>query len=77
MIAYWPWLLIVLACPVMMWFMMRGMGRTDRGGVPPEPRSAIPAADAEQTRIGQLEHEVAELRAERDRNPGDAVAERR
>jgi len=73
MTAYWPWLLIVLACPVM----MRGMGRSDRGGVPPDPGSAMPAAGAEQARIGQLEHEVAELRAERDRNPGDAVAERR
>lgn len=30
MIAYWPWLLSVLACPVMMWFMMRGMSRNDR-----------------------------------------------
>jgi hypothetical protein len=43
--------------------MMRGMGRNDRGGVPPDPGSAMPAADAEQARIGQLEHEVAELRA--------------
>jgi hypothetical protein len=27
----------MLACPVMMWFMMRGLGRSDRGGVPPDP----------------------------------------
>jgi hypothetical protein len=30
MIAYWPWLLF-LACPLMMIFMMRGMGRGDDG----------------------------------------------
>jgi hypothetical protein len=31
----------------------------------------MPAADAEQARIGQLEHEVAELRAALAMNPGD------
>lgn len=67
MTTYWPWLLIVLACPLMMMFMMRGMGRTDRGGVPPDSGS-MPTVNAEQARITQLEHEVAELREQRDRD---------
>ena len=73
----WP-LLFVLACPLMMFIMMRGMHggaqntgqdarRQDRGHtaeVPPD--AASPQGDRE-ARIAQLEHEVAELHASRER----------
>ena len=69
-------ILLVMICPLMMLFMMRGVGRNDRGGVPPDPGSAMPTADEEQARIAQLKHQVAELRAARDRDPGEAVVQR-
>ncbi len=73
----WPWL-FVLACPLMMIVMMRGMhgggqnmGQDTRGQdrghtaeVPPD--AASPEADRE-VRIARLEREVAELRASRER----------
>lgn len=82
MIAYWPWLFF-LACPLMMMFMMRGMGRGDGGTrrtgrdtLPPgqgsgRPPAARPLTAEEQTRIAQLEHGLARLRAGGDPAPGD------
>ena len=60
------YLLVVLACPLMMIFMMRGMhgghGRSEH-----EQRSASTVVDttARDARIGELEREVARLRDER------------
>ena len=64
-------LLIILACPLMMIFMMRGMhGGHDMGAQDKDPRhdGQAPRVDlrADQ-RIIDLERQVAELRAERDR----------
>jgi hypothetical protein len=82
MIAYWPWLLF-LACPLMMMFMMRGMGRNDSGtrrtgrdtaipgGEPARPKAARPLTAEEQTHIAQLERDLAQLRAGGDPTPGD------
>lgn len=74
---YLPWLLL-LVCPVMMIFMMRGMrgrGGHDQGVGYRESPQDKPAsrddADAGQ-RIVDLERQVAELRAERDRFGGPA-----
>jgi len=82
MIAYWPWLL-VLACPLMMMFMMRGMGRGDGGtrragrdtllpgqghGRPPAAR---PLTAEEQRRIAQLEHDLAQIRTGGEPAPDD------
>ena len=60
-------LLIVLACPLMMIFMMRGMhgghSDTDRADARPHeraPRSSVDAARDQ--RIAELEREVAVLR---------------
>jgi Protein of unknown function (DUF2933) len=55
-------LLIVLACPLMMIFMMRGMhGGHDTGDQRGTDRSANDRQRAE-ARIADLEHEVAALR---------------
>jgi hypothetical protein len=82
MIAYWPWLLF-LACPLMMMFMMRGMGRGDGGTrrtgrdalLPGKgsarPTAARPLTAEEQTRIAQLERDLAQLRAGGDPTPSD------
>lgn len=76
--SYLPWLLL-LACPVMMIFMMRGMGGM-RGGhdqgvghreSPQDKPASRDDAGAGQ-RIVDLERQVAELRAERDRFGGPA-----
>jgi hypothetical protein len=69
-------LLFILACPLMMVFMMRGMhGGHDMGAEFKDPRSdgQAPVVDprADQ-RILDLERQVAELRAERDRTERDA-----
>jgi hypothetical protein len=88
MIAYWPWLLF-LACPLMMVFMMRGMGRGDGGprragrdasppgGESDRPPAARPLTAEEQTRIAQLEHDLAQLRAGGDPAPGDTPTNKR
>lgn len=69
-------LLLFLACPLMMFFMMRGMRGGDDTGVGHNGTSrdsaAVPAkADADQ-RIIDLEGQVRDLRAERDQSGGPA-----
>lgn len=72
-------LLLILACPLMMIFMMRGMGGMrgghDMGAEHREPsqdeQPSQSDADASQ-RIVDLERQVAELRAERDPSGGPA-----
>ena len=63
--------LILLACPLMMIFMMRGMsgmhGGHGRGGEDAKPeRIAAPSErDPRDLRLDELEREVAQLRASR------------
>lgn len=74
MTRYLPWLLLLVACPLMMFFMMRGMGgakntdqdvpvkKTDdryRRSDPDHSASAASAAD--RARIARLERENADL----------------
>ena len=72
-------LLLILACPLMMIFMMRGMhGGHDMSAQDKDPRhdGQAPGVDlpADQ-RIIDLESQVDELRAERDRT--ESAARRR
>ncbi len=92
MTRYLPWVFL-LACPLMMLFMMRGMGggrRSTDNGKPTSGRDdvlpvsldktapqAMPHAGDAQARIAQLEFEVAQLRAAREANPGDTSVLRR
>jgi hypothetical protein len=74
MSAYLPWLFI-FACPLMMMWMMRGMGRSGNKNAPPNNSADIVSgdrvagstaeADDSGARIAELEREVAELRAGR------------
>lgn len=88
MFSYLPWLLI-LACPLMMMFMMRGMGsstKTDAPTINPadtargdQVRAAGADADDAGARIAELEREVAELRGGRvhlDKSPRRSSANR-
>lgn len=61
-------LLIVLFCPLMMIWMMRGMGGGHADHSAPSTRSD--SVDSSQTRLAELEREVAELRAARDTQAG-------
>ena len=67
-------LLLILACPLMMVFMMRGMhGGHDMGVEDKDPRhdGHAPLIDLpDDQRIIDLQRQVAELRAERDRAEG-------
>jgi uncharacterized protein YceH (UPF0502 family) len=73
---YLPLLIIFLACPLMMVFMMRGMhGGHDMAAENKDPRrdGQAPVVDPRgDQRILDLERQVAELRAERDRHESDA-----
>ena len=66
---WWLMLLIVLACPLMMIFMMLGMRGGHREtehmqhGTPP-----VVDTTAQDARIAALEHELAQLRAERSQD---------
>lgn len=58
-------LLLILACPLMMMFMMRGMhggAGHDAGDARNDPRQVVDTT-AQDARIAQLEREVARLRA--------------
>jgi hypothetical protein len=71
------WFLFILACPIIMFFMMRGMmgGGHDMGAddqVRRRDRQPLRAEIGSDQRILDLERQVAELRAERYRNEGDA-----
>ena len=59
-------LLIVLFCPLMMIWMMRG----GMHGGHSAPVTLSDSADPSQTRLAELEREVAELRAARDTQAG-------
>jgi hypothetical protein len=69
--------LLIVVCPLMMFFMMRGMGgmRGMHGGHdddartfgPNDPSQVAVPADRRDARLAELEREVAELRAFRDR----------
>lgn len=78
MTAYLPWLFL-LACPLMMLFMMRGMGGGSKKA-PDEAKTALhparPVGD-QQVRIAQLEREVAELRGVSLRKTENNPASRR
>jgi hypothetical protein len=66
----WLPLLIVLACPVMMIFMMRGMsGHGHSPGPTQAPHSEANTTpnDPRDERLAELEREVAQLRTSRDR----------
>jgi len=77
MAAYLPWL-IILACPLMMMFMMRGMGGGKGRRDPPGKETGGQALTPDQqTRIEQLEIEVGELRAVGRRRTGGNPASRR
>jgi hypothetical protein len=69
-------LLLILACPLMMIFMMRGMhGGHDMGAEDKDPGQdgqAPPVDPRADKRIIELERQVAELRAARDRAESDA-----
>lgn len=56
------WLLLVLACPLMMIFMMRGMVGGHGGHTSPPAGSAVPGADERDRRIAELERENVALR---------------
>ena len=70
----WLPLLILLACPLMMFFMMKGMngGHSDGSGTGTQRESSAPATepDPRDKRLAALEREVAGLRASRDHTQG-------
>lgn len=72
MMENWLPVLILLACPLMMLFMMRGMSHGHGGGHSPD-HETTPAEDHERDRrLVELEREVAVLRARHDRPPANA-----
>jgi hypothetical protein len=60
-------LLFILACPLMMIFMMRGMHGGHDMGAENMDQHAPELEDGADQRIRDLERQVSELRAERDR----------
>ncbi len=66
----WLLLLILAVCPLMMYFMMRGMhsGRSDQTGdeIAPNHLAQGEGSDARDARLAELEREVADLRAAGD-----------
>lgn len=89
MTRYLPWLLVV-ACPLMMFFMMRGMGggkntdqdmpvkkTDDRDERSDLDHSASTTSAEDRARIAHLERENADLRAARDHPSGSTRTNRR
>ena len=72
MMENWLPLLILLACPFMMLFMMRGMSHGPRGGHSSDHESTPAEDDARDVRLAELEREVDVLRAGTER-PLDAT----
>lgn len=84
MTRYLPWLLLVVACPLMMFFMMRrgmGGGKNTDQDMPVKKTddryrrsdlddSASTASLKDRARIAHLERENSDLRAARDRSTG-------
>lgn len=68
--------LLLLACPLVMFFMMRGMhGGHDMGAddqAPRQDKQPFQAKISPEQRIIDLERQFAELRAERNRTEVDA-----
>lgn len=70
-------LLFLLACPLMMIFMMKGM-HGGGGHAGHEGHPADPAGQADRDRrLAELEQEVANLRNSASEHPGGEGAERR
>lgn len=63
------WFLILLACPLMMMLMMRGM-HGGHGGQPTDHGSAPDGRVLDKDQLAELEREVADLPATRDRSDG-------
>ena len=62
MMENWLPLLILLACPFMMFLMMRGMSHGHGGEPSPEHESTPAEEDARDVRLAELERDVAMLR---------------
>ncbi len=82
MTAYLPWLLLLLACPLMMFFMMRGMGggkNMDRDMRHQNTDDRVQRPDHNQSASAQSETEPAEDRdriAQLEREVADLRAAR-
>lgn len=72
MMENWLPLLILLACPLMMVFMMRGMSHGHGGGHSPDHQKNPAEDDERDVRLAELEREVATLRAGTERPPANA-----
>ena len=71
-------LLIILACPLMMIFMMRGMhgGHGDDQQNTPDHQARSPYDPTSEDRIAELEREVAVLREQADTNDDIPASQR-
>lgn len=72
MMENWLPLLVLLACPFMMVFMMRGMSHGHGGGHAPNRQITPAEGDERDGRLVELEREVAVLRAGTERPPENA-----
>jgi hypothetical protein len=67
----WLPLLILLACPLMMLFMMRGMSHGHGSEHAPDHQTTSPGGDERDIRLADLEREVAELRTRPEHPPAN------
>lgn len=58
-------LILIAICPLMMFFMMRGMMGGGRSRETPMPQPALPNSPTQDARIAELQTEVARLSAAR------------